>query len=385
MELTILMPCLNESLTLLNCINKAKKFIDESKIEANILIADNGSTDGSQKIATDNGAKVVDVKERGYGAALIAGIKAADGKYVIMGDSDESYDFENLQPFIDELRKDNHLVMGNRFAGGVEPKAMPFLNKYLGNPVLSFFGRLFFKTPIGDFHCGLRGFNRERMLDIELKSPGMEFASEMVIKSVLNDLKISEVPIKLYPDGRDRPPHLRRWRDGWRHLVLLLLFSPRWLFLYPGLLLTSLGIILMGLLTAGPIQAGEHFFDINTLLYSGALVVAGFQVVSFAIFSKLIAAIKLALPIKGSLERVLSSFTLEKGITLGLVFILLSIIGTTMSLHDWSLTGFGDLMPKKIMRLTIPSVVAFILGIQTLFSSFFLKLLLTDEEGNILK
>ena len=385
MELTILMPCLNESLTLLNCINKAKKFINESDVEANILIADNGSTDGSQQIATDNGATVVDVKERGYGAALIAGIKAADGKYVIMGDSDESYDFENLQPFIDELRKDNHLVMGNRFAGGVQPNAMPFLNKYLGNPVLSFLGRLFFKTPIGDFHCGLRGFNRERMLDIELKSPGMEFASEMVIKSVLNDLSISEVPIKLYPDGRDRPPHLRRWRDGWRHMVLLLLFSPRWLFLYPGALLTTVGLVLMGLLSMGSIQIGEHFLDINTLLYSGALVVAGFQVVSFAIFGKLIASLKLSLPVKGGLEKVLNKFTLEKGITLALTLIILSAAGTFYSIHDWSLTGFGDLMPKKIMRITIPSVVAFILGIQTLFSSFFLKLILTDEEGNLIK
>ena len=252
LELTILMPCLNEAETLATCIDKARRYLDTSGIRGEILVADNGSTDGSREIAAEHGARVVAVAERGYGAALKAGIKAAAGRYVIMGDADDSYDFSNLHPFVAKLREGVELVMGNRFKGGIAPGAMPGLHKYLGNPVLSGIGRLFFKSPIGDFHCGLRGFHRNAIAALGLESPGMEFASEMVVKATLRHKAIAEVPTTLSPDGRSRPPHLRSWRDGWRHLRFLMLFCPKWLFFYPGLVLLAAGLASMVWLVPQP-------------------------------------------------------------------------------------------------------------------------------------
>src|SRR5271165_1983666 len=264
-EFTILMPCLNEAETLANCISKARAFIARSGCTGEVVIADNGSTDGSEAIAEANGARVVHVVERGYGSALLGGIRAARGRYVIMGDSDDSYDFSDLDAFVDKLRDGHALVMGNRFKGGIKPGAMPPLHRYLGNPVLTTVGRIFFRSPCGDFHCGLRGFDRAAILGLDLQAPGMEFASEMVVKATIHNLNIAEVPTTLWPDGRTRPPHLRSWRDGWRHLRFLLLFSPRWLFLYPGIGLMVAGAIMMAWLLPAPRTIGGVTFGIHTL------------------------------------------------------------------------------------------------------------------------
>ncbi|MSX34697.1 MAG: glycosyltransferase, partial [Actinobacteria bacterium] len=256
MELSVVLPCLNEAETLAVCIRKARASMNELGIDGEVVIADNGSTDGSQDIARSEGARVVDVPTRGYGAALIAGITDAKGTFVIMGDADDSYDLSNLGPFIEALRGGAELVMGNRFAGGIAPGAMPALHRYLGNPVLTAVGRVLFRSPVKDFHCGLRGFRRDAILELDLRTTGMEFASEMVVKATLNKLTIVEVPTTLSPDGRSRPPHLRTWRDGWRHLRFLLLYSPKWLFLYPGIVVFLLGLILGGALLRGPINVG---------------------------------------------------------------------------------------------------------------------------------
>ena len=274
LELTILMPCLNEAETLKTCISKAQTFIKKNNVQAEILIADNGSTDGSQAIAHENGARVINVATKGYGSAILAGIKAAYGKYLIVGDADDSYDFLNLEPFIKELRKGYDLVMGNRFKGKISQGAMPFLHKYLGNPVLSFLGRIFFKSSLGDFHCGLRGFNREKILELKLSTPGMEFASEMIVKSLLNQLRIKEIPTTLKKDGRSRPPHLNTWRDGWRHLRFLLLFSPKWLYFMPGLLLILFGMTTYSLLAFSSFKIGHIKFDIHTLLIGAICIIA---------------------------------------------------------------------------------------------------------------
>lgn len=378
MELTILMPCLNEAETISQCIQKAKAFLTAAKIEGEILISDNGSTDSSQVLATDLGARVINVSERGYGAALIAGIKSAKGKYIIMGDADDSYDFSNLAVFVDQLRDGYELVMGNRFKGGIQPGAMPFLNRYLGNPVLSFIGRLFFKSPIGDFHCGLRGFTKDIVDKLQLQCKGMEFASEMVIKGALKNLKIAEVPTTLSPDGRSRPPHLRKLRDGWRHLRLLISFSPRWMFLYPGIALSSLGIVLMSILTITPLNIAGHLLDIHTLLFASAFIIVGIQSISFSCFARLIASKSLNIPINPKIEKFINRFTLEKGIIVGLIFILLGIFGSTLSFGIWAHLQFGNLTPEKMMRLTIPSVTFLIVGIEIIFSSFFMNLLTSD-------
>jgi glycosyltransferase involved in cell wall biosynthesis len=279
MELTILMPCLDEALTVETCIQKARAYLNKRGIAGEVLIADNGSSDGSQNLATAAGARVIQVKDKGYGAALIGGIQAAKGRFVIMGDADDSYDFTDLDAFVDGLRRGFKLVMGNRFQGGIRPGAMPLLNRYLGNPALSFIGRSLFSSPIGDFHCGMRGFDRQAILALHLRSSGMEFASEMVIKASLARLKIAEVPTTLSPDGRQRAPHLRPWRDGWRHLRFMLLRSPQWLFLYPGLVVAVLGLLGAALLTWQPIRIpGVLTLDINALLYFSIAAIVGVQV-----------------------------------------------------------------------------------------------------------
>ncbi|HAM24131.1 MAG TPA: dolichol-P-glucose synthetase, partial [Actinobacteria bacterium] len=270
------MPCLDEAETIETCIRKAQGYLQRSGVAGEVLIADNGSTDGSQELARALGARVVDVPRRGYGAALIAGIHQAQGRFIIMGDADDSYDFSALDPFVTALRGGADLVMGNRFAGGIAPGAMPALHRYLGNPVLSFIGRLFFRSPIGDFHCGLRGFRREAALELDLRTTGMEFASELVVKATLAQQRVVEVPTTLSPDGRSRPPHLRSWRDGWRHLRFLLLYSPRWLFLYPGLLVMALGTLGLVLLGTGFWNPGQGRFAEGLLVASGGGLIAGF-------------------------------------------------------------------------------------------------------------
>ena len=375
LELTILMPCLNEAETLEACVRKAMAYLKRSGVAGEVLIADNGSTDGSQAIAAGLGARVVQIAERGYGGALKGGIAAARGCYIIMGDSDDSYDFASLDPFVEKLREGYELVMGNRFLGGIVPGAMPPLHKYLGNPVLSFIGRLFFKSPIRDFHCGLRGFSKEAIQRLDLQTSGMEFASEMVVKSTIHRLKLAEVPTTLSPDGRSRPPHLRSWRDGWRHLTFLLIYSPRWLFLIPGALLTLVGTIILLLLVPGPLTLGTVTFDIHTMLYSAVAVILGLQLSAFAIFSKVFAVNARLIPEDGRTALILREATLERGLVLGGVLVVLGAAGSLYGFFAWQATDFGPLVATSMMRVTIPSLTALAVGVQIMFASFFLSTL----------
>lgn len=375
MELTILMPCLNEAKTLKTCISKANSFLINNNIDGEVLIADNGSTDGSQEIAINTGARVVNIPEKGYGAALIGGCEAAYGKYVIMGDSDDSYDFSNLMPFVEKLREGYDLVMGNRFKGGIEKGAMPPLHKYLGNPVLSTIGRILYKSPIKDFHCGLRGYNRESILSLNLHTTGMEYASEMVVQATLHKLKICEVPTTLKKDGRDRPPHLKSWSDGWRHLTFLLMHAPNWLFLYPGILFFIIGIIFSTIIIIiNPIIIGTIRFDINTLLYFTISTIVGFQLIIFYLLTKKYAAITKFIPVTKFDTHILK-FTMNKGIFIGAILILIGIISSIISIIIWQNSGYGDLDASKMLRLTMPILTTFVCGIQLMFSSFFLGIL----------
>lgn len=374
-ELTILMPCLNEAETLAICIRKARDFLTRAGIEGEVLIADNGSTDGSQAIAVLNGARVVPIAEKGYGSALIGGIRAARGRYVIMGDSDDSYDFSRLEAFVAQLRQGYALVMGNRFQGGIKPGAMPPLHRYLGNPVLTAVGRLFFRSPCGDFHCGLRGFDRQAILDLDLQAPGMEFASEMVVKAAIHGLAVTEVPTTLSPDGRSRPPHLRSWRDGWRHLRFLLLFSPRWLFLYPGLALFLGGVGLTGwLLPHARVVAGV-MLDIHTLFYASIAVVLGAHLMLFWVFAKLYGMREGLVPEDARfLERV-RSVRLEAGLIAGGILLAFGLGLGGHALSAWSSSAFGPLVPAQAMRMVIPSGTAILLAFQLAFGAFFLSVL----------
>lgn len=374
-ELSVVMPCLNEERTLAPCIEAAQKCFASLGVAGEVVIADNGSTDDSCAIALAHGARVVSVPAKGYGNALMGGIVAARGRYVIMGDADMSYDFSALEPFLERLRAGDPLVMGNRFRGGIAPGAMKPLHRYLGNPVLSGLGRLFFGSPCGDFHCGLRGFERQALLDLDLRTTGMEFASEMVVKATLNNWRIGEVPTTLAPDGRDRPPHLRSWRDGWRHLRFLLLYSPRWLFLYPGVLLMVLGLALGLWLLPGPRRLGTATFDVHTLLYAALFVVIGFQGICFALFTKIFAISEGLLPDSPHLDKMFRFVTLETGLAFGCALILLGLFGSLAALGGWSGTDYGPLNPSRTLRVVIPSVTALMLGAQTILSSFFLSVL----------
>ena len=367
LELSIVMPCLNEAETLATCIEKAQWYLQEYRVAGEILIADNGSTDGSQHIAQKLGARVVDVTAKGYGSALLGGITAAKGQYIIMGDADDSYDFTQLNPFVEKLRQGYDLVMGNRFQGGIKPGAMPFLHKYLGNPVLTWLGKLLFASPCRDFHCGLRGFTKEAIARLNLRTTGMEFASEMVVKATLNKMKITEVPTTLSPDGRSRPPHLRTWRDGWRHLRFLLLYSPRWLFLYPGICLFLVGLMSTFWLLSSP--------RVHSLLYSATAIIIGFQIVSFALFTKVFAISEGLLPEDKRLIKLENYFNLEIGLIFGCCLFLLGILGSIIAFIQWESASFGALDPARTMRLIIPSVTAIALGLQVIFSSFFLSVL----------
>ncbi|WP_375254068.1 glycosyltransferase family 2 protein [Yoonia sp.] len=374
-ELTILMPCLNEAETLEICIVKAQDYLKKSGIDGEVLIADNGSDDGSQDIARRLGARVVDVPVKGYGAALGAGIAAAKGTYVIMGDSDDSYDFSNLDPFVEELRKGADLVMGNRFKGGIAKNAMPALHRYLGNPVLSMIGRIFYRTPIGDFHCGLRGFNRASIQGLHLNTPGMEFASEMVIRSTLFGLDIREVPTTLKPDGRTRPPHLRSWRDGWLHLKLLFTFAPYWLFYYPGMTLFGFGVISFVALLFGPVAIGGVTFDVASLILASALVLTGFQMVCFYALSRLFAVRFNLLPTSDRFESLRSRITVDNACILGGVLLLVALFATLAGVFSWGATGFGDLDPSAIVRPAALAVVCASLGVQAITTGFLSSML----------
>jgi glycosyltransferase involved in cell wall biosynthesis len=373
MELTILMPCLNEALTVETCIKKARAYLDRRGIDGEILVADNGSSDGSQNLAQNAGARVVQVDAKGYGSALIGGIRAASGRYVIMADADDSYDFTDLDEFVDRLRRGFKLVMGNRFKGGIMPGAMPVLNRYLGNPALSFIGRTLFSSPIGDFHCGMRGFDREAMLALGLRSPGMEFASEMVVKASLARLSIAEVPTILSPDGRQRAPHLRPWRDGWRHLRFMLLRSPQWLFLLPGLVLTAMGMLGAGILTVRPVQIpGIFTLDINALLYFSVAAIVGVQLSFFGLFAIALAD-RMNLRIEhGFPERLLQLASRESAIAVGISLVVAGVAGALYAIFQWGHLSFGTLVPSDMMRITIPSVTALAIGAQIVFGGFLL-------------
>jgi hypothetical protein len=375
MELTVVMPCLNEAETVATCVRKAVGCLRENGIDGEVVIADNGSTDGSQQLAADAGARVVPVSEKGYGNALMGGILAARGRYVIMGDADDSYDFTALMPFIESLRDGADLVMGNRFRGGVAPGAMPPLHRYLGNPVLSFIGRLFFRSKIGDFHCGLRGFRRDSVLALGLQATGMEFASEMVVKATLNRQRIVEVPTTLSPDGRSRPPHLRSWRDGWRHLRFLLLFSPRWLFLYPGLALLALGLIVGIAIIPGPLTIGGVSFDVDTLVAASAVIVIGFQAMQFGLFTKLYASAEGFMPGSRRVRKLLSVWSLERGLVIGGLLLVAGIVGAVVAISDWHVNRFGALNPTHSLRLMVPSATALVVGFQVIFGTFFMSIL----------
>ena len=373
LELTVLMPCLNEAQTVGRCVAKARAYLERAGIAGEVLVADNGSTDGSREIAAAAGARVVPVGRKGYGAALTGGIQAARGRYVIMGDADDSYDFTQLDGFVARLRAGDALVMGNRFAGGIRPGAMPTLNRYLGNPVLSFIGRWLFAAPVGDFHCGIRGFDRRAILALDLRAAGMEFASEMVVKATLAGLRISEVPTTLSPDGRGRPPHLRPWRDGWRHLRFMLLRSPRWLFLYPGLALTLVGLVLASVLTFRSIPIpGVFTLDINGLLYFAIAALVGVQVSFFGLFAEALAR-KLNLRVDHGLpETLLRLASLEGSIALGAALVLAGLAGAAYAVVRWGEQSFGPLIPSQMMRITIPSVTTLAIGTQILFGGFLL-------------
>jgi hypothetical protein len=374
-ELSVVMPCLNEAETLETCILKIQKAFQEARVFGEIIVADNGSTDGSAEIASRLGAKVVNVREPGYGNALMGGIAAAAGKYIVMGDADDSYDFGHIPRFLLQLRAGADLVMGNRFQGGIQPKAMPALHKYLGNPVLTKIGRLFFGGTCGDFYCGLRGFTKEAYRRMDLRTTGMEFATEMVVKSTLLRMKVTEVPTTLSPDGRSRAPHLRTWRDGWRTIRFFLLYSPRWLFLYPGIALMLVGGLLGLWLLPAPRMVSGVTFDVHTILYTAVFVLLGFQAVAFAVFTKLFAISEGLLPPDPTFYKLFHYITLEVGLLVGTVLILAGLGTSIYAVTIWQAHHFGYLDYSHTMRMIIPAALFLTLGVQTVFASFFVSVL----------
>jgi len=383
-DVSIVMPCLNEAETLAACIAQARLGLEKIGRTGEIIVADNGSSDGSQALAQSLGTRVIEVPRRGYGSALRAGTLAAQGRWIIMGDSDLSYDFADIAPFVDKLAAGCDLVMGCRLPSGggrIEPGAMPWLNRWIGNPVLSFIGRTLFGARITDFHCGLRGFSKEAFTRMELTTRGMEFATEMVVKAALKKMTIAEVSITLRKDGRSRPPHLRRWRDGWRHLRFMLLFSPHWLFLYPGLLLTAFGLALAVPLSFGDVQLGHIHLESGALTVAGMSMIVGFQVLGFALWAGSHPVVRGILPTSAFLSRCLKVFSLERGILLGG---LISVFGVALLLHAvliWRAAGFGNLNAPEILRVIIPAATAISIGIQMIFTSFFLSLLDLNTES----
>jgi hypothetical protein len=382
LELTILMPCLNEAETISTCVGKAQSFLARAGIAGEVLIADNGSSDDSVALAQRDGARVIAVAERGYGAALRAGFAAARGRFVVMGDADDSYDFSGLDPFIAKLRDGCDLVIGNRFAGGIAPGAMPFLHRYLGNPMLSFIGRLLFRAKIGDFHCGLRGFRRDAILGLDLRTSGMELASEMVVRAAIVNLAIAEVPTRLAADGRSRSPHLRTWQDGWRHLRFLLMFSPRWLFLYPGLALMALGAFGVAVLFPGPLMISADFgFDDHTFLVSAIAMLVGVQVVVFSVIARHFATAHGLLPRSHLLVALLAAVSLERGLMVAAGIVCLGIAGVGWSLWQWALVDFGPLTAPVVMRVLTFALVLIAIGVQQAFAFFLLGVIDMPFQG----
>ncbi|HSN93319.1 MAG TPA: glycosyltransferase family 2 protein [Anaeromyxobacteraceae bacterium] len=375
LELSIVMPCLDEAETVGACVREARAFLAASGVRGEVLVGDNGSSDGSQEIARREGARVVDVPVRGYGAALHAAVLAARGRYVVMGDSDRSYDFSDLTPFLERLRQGFDLVMGNRFLGGIERGAMPWKNRHVGNPALSGIGRLLFGCPARDLHCGIRGFSAEAFRRMDLRTTGMEFASEMVVKATLLGMRVTEVPARLRRDGRSGPPHLRPWQDGWRHLRFMLLYSPNWLFFYPGLALAAAGLLVGAWLLPGPRRIGGVELDVHTLLYAALAVLVGVQAIGFAIFSKTFAAAEGLLPESRRQRAFHRRVTLEVGIGAGVLLAAAGLAGSVHAVLRWRAGSFGPLDPARTLREVIPSVLATVLGIQVLLSSFFLSVL----------
>ena len=374
-DVSVVMPCLNEAETLETCIVKAQRALREAQIAGEVIVADNGSSDGSVEIAERLGAKVVNVRAKGYGNALMGGIASARGKYVVMGDADDSYDFGHVPRFVEQLRRGADVVMGNRFRGGIQKNAMPVLHRYFGNPGLTRLGRLFFKSPVGDFYCGLRGFRKDAYERMGLRTTGMEFATEMVVKATLLQLRIAEVPTTLAPDGRSRPPHLRTWRDGWRTLRFFLLYSPRWLFLYPGMALMLAGCLIGLWLLPASRTVGHVTFDVHTLVYATVFVLLGFQSIAFAIFTKIFAISEGLLPADPALDKVFRYVTLEVGLAVGVLMTLVGLGGSLYAVSAWKAQHFGLLDYPRMMRIVIPAALFLTLGAQTIFASFFLSVL----------
>jgi glycosyltransferase involved in cell wall biosynthesis len=373
-EVSVVLPCLNEAETIAICITKAQKSFSLLGITGEILVVDNGSTDSSQKIAQDLNAKVVEVGLKGYGSALLAGFRVARGKYIIMADADDSYSLDNLELFIRDLRNGSDLVMGNRFAGTIHKGAMPWLHRYIGNPLLSFIGRLFFKSEIRDFHCGIRGLNRDKALALNLQTLGMEFASELVVKATLAKYKITEVPTDLKPDGRSRAPHLKTWRDGWRHLRFLLSYSPKWLFFYPGVLLTTLGLIGVAFLMPGQKEVFGVRFDLQTLIYFAFILITGTQLIWFALLSSASSVSKGFLPLETKYE---SMFRLARNELFYVFYLILVLIGVSIVLHqsyNWISSSFGELNPSQVVRLSLLGGITTFVGFQALISHFLLSI-----------
>jgi len=372
-EFTILIPCLNEVATIGTCVSKARRYLQHNSIDGEVLVSDNGSSDGSPEVAARAGARVVSTSQKGYGAALLHGIEQARGAFVIMGDADDSYDFSELKGFVERLRDGADLVMGNRFAGGIMPGAMPPLHRYFGNPALSLVGRVFFGSKVRDFHCGLRGFRRDSIRNLRLTATGMEFASEMIVKATLTGLRVDEVAVVLHPDGRDRPPHLRTWRDGWRHLRFLLLYSPRWLFLYPGLILSGIGLAVSARLSTGSMAVGNVVFDINTLLVGVATGVIGYQSLWFAILSRAFASREGLLLPERRVRRFRDSLSLERLILLSSGLFLVGLAGLIFATGQWRSSNWGKLDPVSSLRLVIPSVGVMVIAAQTALGSALLS------------
>jgi len=372
-ELSIVMPCLNEARTLPLCLYKARAFLIEHQIEGEIIVADNGSTDESIQIAQAFGARVVQVAEKGYGAALAGGFVAAKGRYIIMGDADDSYDFGESLPILQKLREGVQMVVGNRFKGGIKKDAMPFLNRYLGNPVLSFIGRLFFKIPLRDFHCGLRGFSREAILALNLRTTGMEYASEMIVRAALYDLRMDEVPVTLSPDGRDRAPHLNPWSDGWRHLRFLLLYSPRWLYLYPGFAMILVGLLISALLLPGPMMIADGVgLDVHTLLVGAMSILVGVQSITFGIMARCFAKRNGMIPRCSRFDKLLVDLKLEHLLGASGVLMVLGLGSVAWAIRRWSAVDFGALDYRDAMRILIFAVTCIVAGLQLGFSAFLL-------------
>jgi glycosyltransferase involved in cell wall biosynthesis len=375
-ELTILMPCLNEAETIGTCIAKANDFLAKNGVAGEILVADNGSTDGSIAIAQSCGARVVEVPARGYGAALNAGIAAARGAYIIMGDADDSYDFSNLGLFLDRLRAGDDLVMGNRFRGGIEPRAMPLLHRRIGNPVLSFFGRLFFHISVDDFHCGLRGFRTCAIRDLGLKTTGMEFASEMVVRSALQQLRIVEVPTTLRPDGRSRAPHLKTWRDGWRHLKFLLMYCPKWLYSYPGFLLIGFGLLFNSILMCGPVHVAPGLvLDLNGFLAACLFTIIGVQLVTFGALARYYATVTEMLPPSPRSDRIVAFCKTDRLALVSLAFVMMGVALFGASLIEWARVNFGNLVNPLVPRLVAVGLSITAIGMQTGFAAFLFGIL----------